>query len=105
MRPVELARQAVRDLRRIKDSSDRERVQTALVQGLAADPPPENLDIEPLSGRPPWRRLRVGNWRIVYRPLTQDELARLGSNEAEGYLVARIVNRRDLQLALRTLEL
>lgn len=104
MRRVELARQAVRDLRRIKGSSDRERVTTALAEGLAADPPPENLDVQPLSGRPPWLRLRVGDWRIVYRALTQDELARLGE-EAEGYLVARILNRRDLERTLRTLEL
>jgi hypothetical protein len=76
-----------------------------LVHGLTADPPRENLDVKALRGRSPWLRLRVGDWRIVYRPLTRAELKRLDSDELEGYLVARIVNRRDLERTLRTLEL
>jgi hypothetical protein len=48
----------------------------------------------------------VGDWRILYRPLTREELDRLKLGEQpEGYLVARIVNRRDLERTLRTLDL
>ncbi len=51
----------------------------------------ENLDVKPLQGRPGWWRLRVGDWRILY-------LA-----DANGIVVERIVNRRDLERAVSTL--
>ena len=42
----------------------------------------------------------------IYRPLTRKELlACRAGNEKEGYLVARIVNRRDLERTLRTIDL
>jgi len=44
-------------------------------------------------------RLRVGDWRVLYRPLSEAEASDGGS----GLLVARVVNRRDLLLAARTL--
>ncbi len=82
-----------------------DRLEEALTQQLTADPPPGNLDVKALQGRAPWMRLRVGDWRIIYRPLTREELHRLEvSEQAEGYLVARIVNRRDLERTLRTLD-
>jgi hypothetical protein len=27
-----------------------------------------NLDIKALTGRSPWLRMRVGDWRVIYRP-------------------------------------
>jgi hypothetical protein len=86
MRRVELARLALRDLRKITGGTN------------SAGEPRRQGFAGPL-------RLRVGDWRIVYRPLTRAELKRLGAVESEGYLVARIVNRRDLERTLRTLEL
>jgi mRNA-degrading endonuclease RelE of RelBE toxin-antitoxin system len=106
MRHVELSRQAVRDLRKVTHAAGLDRIMAALTEQLTADPPPDNLDIKALQGRAPWLRLRVGDWRIIYRPLTREELDRLKLGEQpEGYLVARIVNRRDLERTLRTLDL
>jgi len=45
-----------------------------------------------VSGHPGWLRLRVGDWRILYRL------------HAGSRVVARIVNRRDLEAAVRSLE-
>jgi mRNA interferase RelE/StbE len=59
---VELARSAVRDLRRL-DAPVRRRVLTAL-DGLLADPPVG--DVVKLSGRPDEWRLRVGDWRVRF---------------------------------------
>jgi mRNA-degrading endonuclease RelE of RelBE toxin-antitoxin system len=106
MRHVELSRQAVRDLRKITYATGLDRLEAALTRQLTADPPPDNLDVKPLQGRAPWLRLRVGDWRIIYRPLAREELDRVRvGDEAEGFLVARIVNRRDLERTLRTLDL
>jgi hypothetical protein len=82
-------------------------VEIALEFGLTADPPPGNLDIKPLKGAKPWLRMRVGDWRIIFRPFSRYELSVMGeqSPDAKGFLVARIINRRDLEGAMRTLEL
>jgi mRNA-degrading endonuclease RelE of RelBE toxin-antitoxin system len=98
-----LSRRAAKDLAGIA-RRDRETA-SALVRLLAAltdTPPPENLDVRPLQGRPPWRRARLGSWRIVYRPLTDEERAALGRQRGESVepgtvYVERIVNRRDLE--------
>jgi hypothetical protein len=50
-----------------------------------------NLDIRPLAGHPGWLRLRVGDWRVLYRP-----------GEA-GWAVERIVDRKNLDRAVATL--
>lgn len=74
---------------------------------LVAVPPPDNLDVKALEGHGSWLRLRVGAYRILYRPLSVEELATVGrrrGGQAEaGYLVARIVHRRDLERAVDTL--
>ncbi len=84
-----------RDLRAL-DSVALQRAQAALddLAGEAA-----NLDVKPMAGHPGWLRLRVGDWRVLYRPLTEEEVSQWGA----GYLVARVVHRRDLELAARTL--
>jgi mRNA-degrading endonuclease RelE of RelBE toxin-antitoxin system len=135
---VELLVKAKYDLKRLGPGRDRKAVIDALTVGLTAIPPPGNLDIKALKGAPPWLRLRVGDYRILYRPLTQTELEELedkkvvrklieqgepeelekelgklihkrprrrGRRTEAGYLVARIVHRRDLDRAVRTLPL
>ncbi|TMG52621.1 MAG: hypothetical protein E6H84_13765 [Chloroflexi bacterium] len=79
----------------------RERIRTALL-GLVERPPRSNLDIRPVEGRAPWRRLRVGEMGVIFRELALVErrALRLGS---PAYLVARIVDRRDLDEAVRPL--
>lgn len=75
----------------------------ALRESLAADPLPPNLDLAALRGRTPWLRLRSGDWRVLLRPLSQAELGDVGGTAERGFLVARIVNRRDLERAVATL--
>jgi hypothetical protein len=78
------------------DAGARERC----IELLTADVP--GLDIVPLVGASPWRRLRTGNWRILLRPLTEDEIRRF-HRTGGGYLIARVVDRRDLERAVRSL--
>lgn len=98
MQRVELSKRAQRDLRRLQGKS-RERVIGVLEEELAADPQPENLDIKPLKGRTPWLRLRSGDYRVLYRPLTTKELRALKARERKGFLVERVVDRRELERA------
>jgi mRNA-degrading endonuclease RelE of RelBE toxin-antitoxin system len=135
---VELAPAAERDLKRLGPGPDRKALVDALTVGLTAIPPPDNLDIKALKGALPWLRLRVGDYRILYRPLTPFEVKTLVDNRAlqtevkrlreqrgrvnmtemfpavvrrqqqypeAGFLIARIVHRRDLDRAVRTLPL
>jgi mRNA interferase RelE/StbE len=92
---IELATRAVRDLRRM-DAPVRRRIRDALTElGAGA----ENADVKALAGQAPWLRLRVGDWRVIYRPLTEAET----KDHGPGVLIARVVNRRDLLRAVRTL--
>jgi mRNA-degrading endonuclease RelE of RelBE toxin-antitoxin system len=91
---IELATRAVRDLRKLP-RSDRERIREAL-SALAVDA--GNLDVKALTGRAPWLRMRVGDWRVLYRPLLEDE-----AGGGSGLLVARVINRRELERAVRSL--
>jgi hypothetical protein len=70
------------------------RVRSALNE-LAAGA--KNLDLKPPAGRAPWRRLRTGELRVLYRPLTASEAA------DGGYLIARVIHRRELQRAVSSL--
>jgi mRNA interferase RelE/StbE len=88
---VRLSRRAVKDL----DSLPRRaaaRVVDAL-ERLGDDPGSDALDTKALAGRRPWRRLRVGEYRILFR------LAEKG----RVLLVARVVDRKELDRALGTL--
>jgi mRNA-degrading endonuclease RelE of RelBE toxin-antitoxin system len=103
---VELSSKAARDLKRLGPGPERKVIIDMLRVGLVADPPPDNLDIKPLKGPPPYLRLRVGDYRIIYRPLDAFEIRsvmqRRGMSKMgfAGYLVARIVHRRDLDRAV-----
>jgi len=48
--------------------------------------------VKAIAGHAGWFRLRVGDWRVLYRRVS-----------ASGMLVARIVNRRDLDRAVAQL--
>ncbi len=86
---IKLAPRAIRDLKGL-DRQTRKRVQSAF-QALEADA--ANLDVKPVAGRAPWRRLRVGEHRVLYRELADDE-------PDARYLVARVIDRRDLHRAI-----
>jgi mRNA interferase RelE/StbE len=85
---IKLAPRAIRDLKSL-DRQTRKRVQQAF-QALGADA--ANLDVKPVAGHASWRRLRVGEHRVLYRELTDEVNAR--------YLVARVIDRRDLHRAI-----
>jgi mRNA-degrading endonuclease RelE of RelBE toxin-antitoxin system len=106
---VELSSKASRDLRDLKNRKQLERIKRGLA-ALAEKPTPGNLDIKPVTDRAPYLRMRVGEWRILYRPLTEREiqilvLRRGSTTTTTGFLVARIINRKDLERAIATLEL
>ncbi len=96
---VELSRAAERDLRRLSPSDPRQ-VTAALIQTLAVEPLPANADDKALAGHSPWRRLRVGELRLLYRPLSAEELP---GGERHGRRVARIIQRGQLKRAVSTL--
>lgn len=96
MRGVVLSRRTERDLRRIGPGEGLARIREAL-EGLAAEA--TNLDIKPLAGAAPWHRLRVGDYRILYRPIEMGE----GVDSEAHWLMARIVHRRNLERAVSTL--
>ncbi|MGH2445221.1 MAG: type II toxin-antitoxin system RelE family toxin [Candidatus Limnocylindria bacterium] len=95
MESVALSRRAVKDLRRIGAGEDLDGIGRAL-EVLASGA--ARLDVKPLRGQSPWHRLRVGDYRILYRAVDQAE----GTDAS--HLVARMVHRRDLERAVSTLE-
>lgn len=93
MRAVLLTRTAERDLAHVLRAELR-RIRAAL-DDMADD---ASGDVKPLVGARPWIRRRAGDWRIVYRHADPTQ------GEPDGaYVVARIVNRRDLLAAVRSL--
>ena len=93
---VVLSRQAERDLRQLDRGVALRRIRAALL-ALASEE--RDLDVKPLVGAEPWLRLRVGDYRALYRPIGADEI----DDRSGRWLVARIVHRRDLQRAASTL--
>lgn len=105
---LEFATPSERDIRRLPASAKR-RIRVALEE-LVAIPTPANLDVTAITGHAPFLRLRVGEFRVIYRPLTGDELTRLSSRRGadlgrSGFLIARVVNRRDLERAVAGLRM
>ncbi len=97
---VQLARAAERDLRRMGPGPERTRILRALTETWRPSRPRPT----PTSslGAAPWLRLRVGDWRVIYRPLTIEErrattLPSEADTADEVYLVACIVARGELE--------
>ncbi len=100
MARVELSKRAAQDLARLgNESATVERVLAALER----EPRDPNLDIKPLRGRQPWHRLRAGSFRVIFRALTGVELVALAPRPSMGFLVVRVVRRRDLEKAIKAL--
>ena len=68
------------------------RVTTALDR-LAHAPNAPNPNVKALVGRKPWRRLRAGPYRILFRL----------SDDGTALWIGRIVDRKELEKALRSL--
>lgn len=74
------------------------------IRALEQNPWPANLDVCPVVGHEPWMRVRVGDFRILIRPLSDDELVTLGVALPEvGYYVARAVDKQYVARAIRRL--
>lgn len=82
---VVFGREALKDRRRIP--AERVDEINARLQ-LIARGRTRNLDIKPLKGHKPWLRLRVGDYRVVYR------------QHGGVILVARVVSRQELDTAV-----
>ena len=93
---IQLAPAAEKDIRAL-GKPERVRIRDALAALRAGE---ANLDVKALKGAAPWLRLRTGDWRILYRPLTAEEVP---EGYEAGHLVARVVIRRDLEKAVRKL--
>ena len=91
-----LSRRAERDLRRIGRGEAIDRIREALTAVVDDE---SSLDIKPLAGVEPWLHLRVGDYRIIYRPIDPTEANGAGAR----WLVARIIHRRDLERAVGTM--
>jgi mRNA-degrading endonuclease RelE of RelBE toxin-antitoxin system len=85
---IKLAPHAIRDLKHL-DHKTRKRVQRAF-EAFGTDA--ANLDVKPVARHAPWRCLRVSEHRVLYRELADEAGAR--------YLVARVIDRRDLHRAI-----
>ena len=96
---IGLSSRAEKDWSKLDDRTRRS-VMTAL-NALASDPPAPNIDQRPLVGHAPWRRIRVGGLRVIFRPLSRVELDSF--EEDRGYLVERVIQRRDLERATKGL--
>ncbi len=92
---LELAAKAERDLRKL-DPIVRRHIVAALTR--LSEP-----NLTPLVGSKPWLRLRSGDYRVLLRPMNTGELAALGIDDGDGYLVARIIHRSDLMRAVADL--
>jgi len=107
---IELSTRAVKDLKKLQRSGSYQKVLDLLKSELSKEPTPENLDIKPLQGHPGWLRLRTGDYRVLYRPLTEPELKQLTNptptkTGAKGFFVERVVHRKDLHTAAEKLGL
>lgn len=91
MADVRLARRAVKDLDSLPNKAAQRVV--AAIEKTAADPSDPGLDVKILVGRRPWRRLRVGNYRVLFR-----------FNEGQKLLlVGRVIDRKVLDKAVESL--
>lgn len=89
---ITLQPKAERDFKRIGPGPHRERLREGL---LNLDAAADNLDIKALVGASPWLRLRIGDYRVLYRDVDTDT--------GVVHVVARIVHRRELERAVDTL--
>lgn len=91
MASVRLSRRATKDLDAIPDKSAT-RILDAL-ERLGKNPEGSARDVKALAGRKPWRRLRAGTYRVLFRIAQGGKVV----------LVGRVIDRKELERAIRTL--
>lgn len=86
---VVVAREAASALRRL-DRTQRARLEAAIDQ-LALDPAPgPGRDIRPLQGTHGLWRLRVGDWRVIFRLDAERHVIQIASIRARGQAYNRL---------------
>lgn len=91
MADVRLARKAVKDLDALPKRAAQRVI--AAIEKVAVDPSDAGLDVKALVGRRPWRRLRVGDYRVLFR----------FSKGQKVLLVGRVIDRKSLEQAVESL--
>jgi len=99
MARVDLSSSAQKDLGKLLKTPVGAEIKRVVMEELTAEPWPDNLDVVSLEGTGTWLRVRAGAFRIVLRPMHPAECK--ARNVGKGYLVGRIVNRRDLERILK----
>ncbi|MCA1839915.1 MAG: type II toxin-antitoxin system RelE/ParE family toxin [Actinomycetota bacterium] len=92
MAEVRLSRRAVKDLDALTKSRARNLVDA--IEKLGANPSDPQLDIKVLMGHRPWRRLRVGNHRVLFRMADGQKVL----------IVGRVIDRKELAQAAQSLD-
>jgi mRNA-degrading endonuclease RelE of RelBE toxin-antitoxin system len=96
---VDLSSSAQKDLAKLLKTAVGAEIKRVVMEELTAEPWPDNLDVVSLEGKGTWLRVRVGTFRIVLRPMTAAECTT--RDVEKGYLVDRVLNRRDLERVLK----
>ena len=92
----------IRAITRAAGQSAAKRVHPAKGDGVRPRKPAGGeVDVNALEGFSPWLRVRVGEHRIICRPLTPAELR--GTGSSRGLYVARIIGRKQLPTAVKNL--
>lgn len=99
MARIDLSSSARKDLGKLLKTPVGAEIRRVVMAELTAEPWPENLDVVSLEGKGTWLRVRVGAFRIVLRPLNAAECK--ARNVEKGYLIDRVLNRRDLERVLK----
>lgn len=92
MAEIRLSRRAEKDLDGLP-----KRAATRVVDALGSlgdDPGSSQLDVKALTGRRPWRRMGVGDYRVLFKVVERGRIV----------LVGRVIDRRDFERALSTLD-
>jgi len=97
---VQFSKRGAHDVERL--SQQRRAQVRKVLESFSHERAPANLDVRALAGHGPWLRLRIGSLRVILRRLTTEE-SRSRRIRGHGYLVERVVDRRDLDKAVRTL--
>jgi len=85
---IRLSRRAVKDLDALAKRTAARVL--GVLERLGEDPASAELDVKGLAGRRPWRRLRVGDHRVLFKPVDRGRIL----------LVARIIDRKELERAV-----
>lgn len=102
---IRMSRRASRDIESINPGPDRHRLVRGTIEKLTTFVTDGAGDVTAIAGARPWLRLRVGDYRVLFRRLTENEVEMLNDTRDQrtdaGVLVERVIHRSDLSRALK----